>query len=197
MSKAACLTVAVSLAAILTGLPAMAQQPNNHNQPPPKKPVLQKPVVQKPLVQGQPKGPSGPAPRGGPAAAQFHGPGPGSRGQFHAARAIGARGYSFRGAYHGRRGITTFNERERTVWYGGHWRHERRFGRDGYWWEVNGVWYFYDQPLDGPPDYVSEVEFSDDGLDPGGPVDAGPPPPVVVVVPPPPPVVCIGPLCVR
>jgi hypothetical protein len=92
------------------------------------------------------------------------------------------------------------------VWYGGHWRHEQRFGRYGYWWEVNGAWYYYDQPMDGPPDYVSEVEYGDDGLDPNAPAMVEDPdpdePPVVyapqpMYVPPPPPVVCIGPLCIR
>jgi len=210
MSKVSRLTVAVSVAAMLAGLPlsAMAQQPPNPNQPPPKKPA----------AQGQPnhpQGPPGPAPHAGPAPgaqipapgqpAQVHGPGQG--GQIHAVHPIGERGYSFRGADHGRRVVGTFNERERAVWFGGHWRHERRFGRLGYWWEVNGVWYFYDQPLAGPPDYVSEVEFMDDGLDPGAPVMIGEPAPVVVAPPvvyaprpvyvPPPPVVCIGPLCVR
>jgi hypothetical protein len=178
--------VAVSLAAIFAGLPlsAMAQQ---SNQPQNKKPAVQ---GQPNRVQGLPKQ----APRGGPTpAAQIRGPGP--RGQVHAAHAIGEHGYRFRGAGQGRRAVGTFSVRERAVWSGGHWRHERRFGRDGYWWEVNGVWYFYDQPLAGPPDYVSEVEFGDDGADPDAPVVVVAPP--VIYVPPPPPVVCIGPLCVR
>ena len=199
MSKAARRTFAVSLTAIFTALSfaAMAQQPPNPNpnqhQPPPKKPAVQ--------GQQRPPGPPGPGPRGGPGgAAQFHGGGP--PGQFHGAHALGERGYSFRGE-HGRRDIGSFNERERAVWLGGRWRHEQHFGRYGYWWEVNGVWYFYDQPMAGPPAYVSEMEFMDD--DPNAPVMVGqpapvvvvPPPPVVYVRPPPPPVVCIGPLCVR
>ena len=85
--------------------------------------------------------------------------------------------------------------------------------------EVGGVWYYYDRPYDGPPDYVSEVEYPDDGPGPGSdyvadePVPAGPPvyrppvygppgyPPPAVYGPPPvyvpPPVVCVGPFCVR
>jgi hypothetical protein len=212
MSKAARLTVAISVAAILAGLPlsAMAQQPE-----PPKKPAA-RPQPNHP--QGQPGQP--PHAGGGPAPAaqihpsgppgQLHGPGqaaqfrgPGQPGQVHAVHPIGERGYSFRGADYGRRDVVTFNERERGVWYGGRWRHERHFGRLGYWWEVNGVWYFYDQPFAGPPTYVSEVEFMDEGLDPYAPVVAGQPAPVVVVPPPvvyvpaPPPVVCVGPFCVR
>jgi hypothetical protein len=204
MSKVARLTVAISVAAILAGLPlsAMAQQPE-----PPKKPAA-RPQPNHP--QGQPGQP--PHAGGGPApAAQIHpsgppgqvhgGPGPG---QVHAVHPVGERGYSFRGADHGRRDVAMFNERERAVWYGGHWRHERHFGRLGYWWEVNGVWYFYDRPFAGPPTYVSEAEFMDEGLDPYAPVVVGQPPPVVVAVPPPvvyvptpPPVVCVGPFCVR
>jgi hypothetical protein len=137
--------------------------------------------------------------QGGGQQGQFQRGGP--PGQFHGAYAIGERGYSFRGGY-GRRDIGTFNERERAAWYGGRWRHEQHFGRYGYWWEVNGVWYFYDQPMAGPPAYVSDMEFMDDDLD--GPVVYGEPapvmvvpPPVVYVRPPPPPVVCFGPLCVR
>jgi hypothetical protein len=226
MSKAARVTLAISLAAIFTGLSlsAMAQQPAG-GQPPAKKPP----------VQGQPKGPAagqhaGPVPGGaagqmrpgpggpggsGGAPGQHGGPGPGQAAQFHGAgagpgghpvHAIGERGYSFHAGGPGRRDIATFNERERAIWGGGLWHHERRFGRMGYWWEVNGAWYYYDQPMAGPPAYVSEMEFFEDGLDPGAPVMVGQPAPVVVVAPPPvvyvrppppPPVVCIGPLCVR
>jgi hypothetical protein len=132
-------------------------------------------------------------------------------------RVVRQRGYSFRAGFQGRRLIGGFNDRERAASYGGRWRHEERFGRYGYWWEVGGVWYYYDRPYDGPPDYVSEVEYPDDGPGPGSdyvadePVPAGPPvygppvygPPVYgppVYGPPvygPPPVVCVGPFCVR
>jgi hypothetical protein len=149
---------------------------------------------------GQPG--TGGLPRGPGQPAQFRGPGPGQGGQMHAVHAIGERGYSFHGGGYGRRDIATFDPRERAVWGGGRWHHERRFGRMGYWWEVNGAWYYYDQPLAGPPAYVSEMEFFDDDLDPDAPVMVGQPAPVMVEPPPvvyvrPPPVVCIGPLCVR
>jgi len=224
MSQAARWTSAVSLAAIFTALSlaAMAQQPPN---PPNSPPPARKP----PPVQGQPRppGPPGQAPnaqfrapaqgvpvpgggqqqqfrstgqqfQGGGQQGQFQGGG--QQGQFRGAHAVGQHGYSFRGE-HGRRDIGTFNERERSAWYGGRWRHEQHFGRYGYWWEVNGVWYFYDQPMAGPPAYVSDMEFMDD--DPDGPVMVGEPAPVMVAPPPPiyvrppPPVVCFGPLCVR
>ncbi|THD47777.1 MAG: hypothetical protein E8A46_23580 [Bradyrhizobium sp.] len=80
-------------------------------------------------------------------------------------------------AYHGRLG-----------WEGGRWRHEAHNGRYGWWWDVGGVWYFYPQPMDGPPAYVSDLEVVDDYGGPDGPpVDAGyPPPPPVAYAPPPP-----------
>jgi hypothetical protein len=103
------------------------------------------------------------------------------------------------------------------AWEGGRWRHEWRNGRYGWWWDVGGAWYFYDQPTQGPPAFISEVEVLDDpaladappveGL--AEPVDAYPPPGPAVVVPAPvvvapapvvvvpPPVVCVGPFCVR
>ena len=76
------------------------------------------------------------------------------------------------------------------------WHHEVHNGRDGWWWDVGGVWYFYPQQMDGPPAYVSE-DFADDidgppvadgyappARPPGG---AYPPPPVAYEPPPPPP----------
>jgi hypothetical protein len=83
-------------------------------------------------------------------------------------------------AYHGR-----------LAWEGGRWRHEMHNGRYGYWWDVGGVWYFYPQPMDGPPTYVSDVEAMDDagGPDDGMPAGPGPgyPPPAAAYAPPPPP----------
>jgi hypothetical protein len=209
MSKTLRLTAAISLAATLgLTLSATAQQPE----------------PRRPPAQGHPPGPPGqhlPGPAGhplpGPAGhppgppQAFHPPGPGPHGGPpgpHVVHALGERGYSFRGPGGVRRDIAAFSPREREIWYGGRWRHEMRFGRLGYWWEVNGAWYFYDRPFDGPPAFVSEVEFMDDGLGPGAPaavvgapVVVAPEPAVVVAPPPvvvvPPPVVCVGPLCVR
>ena len=82
----------------------------------------------------------------------------------------------------------------RLAWGGGRWRHEMHNGRMGWWWDVGGVWYFYPQPMDGPPTYVSDVEVMDDvaGPDDGmpdgpGPGPGYPPPPVAAYAPPPPP----------
>jgi hypothetical protein len=95
------------------------------------------------------------------------------------------------------------------AWERGSWRHEWHNGRYGWWWGVGGAWYFYDRPYDGPPAYISDVEFLEDpAMADEGPPEDGPPPgayapePVVVAPPPavvvvPPPIVCVGPLCVR
>jgi hypothetical protein len=75
------------------------------------------------------------------------------------------------------------------AWEGGRWRHEVHDGRPGWWWDVGGVWYYYSQPMDGPPTYVSDVEVMDDDLGPDGPPVAAvgyPPPPPVGYAPPPP-----------
>jgi hypothetical protein len=66
----------------------------------------------------------------------------------------------------------------------------------GWWWDVGGAWYFYPQRFDGPPGYVSEVEFVDQAYaDPDGPPygEEGPPPDAVVGYPPPPPGVVYAP----
>ena len=84
--------------------------------------------------------------------------------------------------------------RGRLAWEGGRWHHEVHNGRDGWWWDVGGVWYYYPQAMEGPPTYVSE-DFADDVGDPDGPPVGAyapppggyPPPPVAYVPPPPPP----------
>ncbi len=39
----------------------------------------------------------------------------------------------------------------REAWEGGRCVDEAHNGRYGWWWDVGGVWYFYPQPMDGPP----------------------------------------------
>jgi hypothetical protein len=89
------------------------------------------------------------------------------------------RGYDFRGAQN-RREVSTFNARERFAWDHGTWRHERRFGRDGWWWDVEGAWYWYDKPAGGPPAIVSDIRFAADsgpvGSMPQAPATDAPPP---------------------
>jgi hypothetical protein len=85
--------------------------------------------------------------------------------------------------------------------------HACRWGRCGYWWWANGYWYFYDQPLNGPPAVVSEIAYDEQGnlapvgaavpvplgppgpaaMPPAPPSAMGPPPPAAMGPPPPPP----------
>ena len=81
--------------------------------------------------------------------------------------------------------------RGRVAWEGGRWHHEMHNGRDGWWWDVGGVWYFYPQQMDGPPSYISEDYADDVGYPAGPPVADGayaPPPGAYEPPPPPPPV---------
>src|ERR1700720_267709 len=78
------------------------------------------------------------------------------------------------------------------AWEGGRWRHEMRNGRDGWWWDVGGAWYFYPKQIDGPPTYVSDVEVMDDAAADPPAADGYPPPPgayapAAAYAPPPPP----------
>jgi hypothetical protein len=78
--------------------------------------------------------------------------------------------------------------RGRMAWEGGRWRHEVHDGRPGWWWDVGGVWYYYPQPMEGPPNYVSE-DYADD-IGPGpdeAPVAYAPAPGPYAPPPPPPP----------
>lgn len=151
----------------LFALSAQAEEQSKGNGPPGK--PVPKAAVQGPrAVQGHPPGPgSGPGPGAGP-------------GRGHDARY--ARGalpsHNFSG--HPYRG--------HLAWEGGRWRHEVHNGRDGYWWDVGGIWYFYPQPMDGPPTYVSE-DYADDVpyADAAAPAGAYAPPPGAYAPPPPPP----------
>jgi outer membrane protein with glycine zipper len=83
--------------------------------------------------------------------------------------------------------------------------HGCRWGRCGYWWWADGYWYFYDRPVYGPPEVVSEVAYDEQGnlvpletavpVAPAPPVPAGVPPPVpAAALPPPPPPVAPNPV---
>src|ERR1700733_4256652 len=139
--------------------------------------------AQEPPHKPPPQGQGRPAaPAGRPAAGQVRGP-QGPQGPHVVHGNFPQRNFGGH-AYHGR-----------LAWGGGRWRHEMHNGRMGWWWDVGGAWYFYPQPMEGPPAYVSDVEVMDDvaGPDDGGPDGPGPgpgpgyPPPVAASAPPPPP----------
>jgi hypothetical protein len=61
------------------------------------------------------------------------------------------------------------------AWRDGRWRHEMRDGRDGWWWDVGGYWYYYPEQTEGPPDYVSDVEVADGATTATSPPATSPP----------------------
>lgn len=169
--------IVLPLVSLVTAFALSAQaEPNG---PPPK-------AGTKPAVQAARPGPGHP---GAGAVHQGTGPGPVHQG------AVPGRGpqnaHVARGNFHARN-FGGHPYHGRTAWEGGRWRHEIHNGRDGWWWDVGGAWYFYPQPMEGPPTYVSDVEFMDDAAD-GPPVaDGYPPPPgayapAAAYEPPPPP----------
>jgi hypothetical protein len=176
------LMIAVSLAFIFAAAPlsAMAEQQTN------KKPATKAQAVQpkgatgvgRPEVSGRPPG------------------GPGQHGVAGMGHAAGRpSGRAAGSGPHFAHDRSHWGDRERRAWAGGHWRpYECRFGRCGYWWMADGYWYFYDNPMDGPPDVVSDVEYADPNADAALPPDVVPavvPAPVVIQRPP----VCVGPIC--
>ena len=59
------------------------------------------------------------------------------------------------------------------AWRDGRWHHMRRNSRDGWWWDVGGFW--YSEQIEGPPDYVSDVEVAEDATaSPATPAPAEP-----------------------
>jgi len=76
--------------------------------------------------------------------------------------------------FHGR-DVRQFRGRDFEVWHGGHWAHEWRNGRFGWWWFAGGVWYFYDAPVYPYPLAVSEVTYIEPGSAPPPPVGAAAP----------------------
>ena len=155
-------------------------------------PAMAEQVTKKPTPKAQAVQPKGSAVGGRPAIGAGHpatGPGHAAAGR------PGGRGPAAGRGPHFAHDRSHWGDRERRSWAGGHWRpYECRFGRCGYWWAADGYWYFYDHPMDGPPDVVSDVEYADPATE-----AAAPPPPDAVAVPAPiviqRPPVCVGPVC--
>jgi hypothetical protein len=60
----------------------------------------------------------------------------------------------------------------RAAWDHGHWHHEARNGRMGWWYDVDGAAYYYDQPQYPYPADISDVEYIEPEV-----VEQAPPPP--------------------
>lgn len=66
---------------------------------------------------------------------------------------------------HGPLPLHKFGDRDyhgHLAWEHGRWHHETRNGRNGWWWDVGGVWYCYPEPSEGPPDYVSDNSVAEE-----------------------------------
>jgi hypothetical protein len=66
-----------------------------------------------------------------------------------------------RGLFYGR-DYAHFTPREVSLWRGGAWRREFHDGRFGWWFIVDGIWYFYDQPIYPYPTFIPEVVYIPD-----------------------------------
>ncbi len=182
MNKSKHLLLSLSLVSIFAAMSLLA--------------LAEEQTVKKPAPKAQAVRPKGPAVESHPPTAPGHpivGPGPHTVvGSGHPLVGPGGRGITANRGPHFVHDRSLWGDRERRAWAGGHWRpYECRFGRCGYWWMADGYWYFYDHPLEGPPDVVSDIEYADPSIEqvaappPGGeyaPPPLGPPPP-----PPPPP----------
>jgi hypothetical protein len=150
----------------LFALSAQAEEQPKGKGPPPGKPTVQGPkaaVGTPKTVQGRPPGPggTGAGPGRGPDARYARGAPP--------SRNFGGQPY-----------------RGHLAWEGGRWHHEMHNGRDGYWWDVGGVWYYYPQAMDGPPTYISDDYADDVPYANAAPAGAYAPPPGAYYAPPPP-----------
>lgn len=55
--------------------------------------------------------------------------------------------------FHGR-DYHHLDHREVVIWHAGHWFHDWHDGRYGWWWIVDGGWYFYPEPVYPYPTYI-------------------------------------------
>jgi hypothetical protein len=71
-----------------------------------------------------------------------------------------------------------FTPHEVDLWHEGRWHQEFHDGRYGWWYDVDGIWYFYPQPVYPYPTFVPDVVYIPE-------VEAAPPPVAVNPAPPP------------
>jgi hypothetical protein len=55
--------------------------------------------------------------------------------------------------------VRRLNHEELVLWRGGRWRNSCYGGRCGWWWFVDGLWYFYERPIYPYPPEVSLVTY--------------------------------------
>jgi hypothetical protein len=168
MTKFRLLMISISLVSFFAVAPCSAMAEETNKKPPPK------------AQAAQPKTPG--AGTAHPAIGAHPSPASGPHGMAGPGHPAGGPGGRPAGGPHFAHDRSHWGDRERRAWAGGHWRpYECRFGRCGYWWMADGYWYFYDHPMDGPPDVVSDVEYADPSIE-----QVAAPPPGVEYAPPPP-----------
>jgi hypothetical protein len=117
-----------------------------------------------------------PAPHAAPAKPMVHAAVPGHPGNLKG----GQPGRAGRpGAQHAALAVHNFHGHRfhgRAAWDHGHWHHEARNGRMGWWYDVDGAAYYYDQPQYPYPADISDVEY----IEPEVVEQAPPPPPPTV-----------------
>lgn len=79
-----------------------------------------------------------------------------------------------------------FTPFELELWRGGGWFHDWHDGRYGWWWMVDGYWYWYPEPIYPYPTYVPPAPPPVVVVVPGAPPPPPPPPAPVMAAPPPP-----------
>ncbi len=63
-----------------------------------------------------------------------------------------------RGRFYGR-DYAHFTTHDRDLWRRGAWHHEFRDGRYGWWYAVDGIWYFYTAPIYPYPTFVPDIVY--------------------------------------
>ena len=91
-----------------------------------------------------------------------HGGGHGYAGHGYAGHGYAGHGYAGHGpvVFHGR-AFGRLSPYEVGVWRGGHWWHGAHSGRFGWWWFVDGGWYWYDAPIYPYPTVISKTVMAD------------------------------------
>lgn len=99
---------------------------------------------------------------------------------FGVANTASAEDHRERAHWHG--DIHFFHEHDLAVWRKGHWFHGPHQGKPGWWWVVDGVWYFYEKKAAEipdpymPPTVTVQVQAAPPAIPPPPPAPVAPPP---------------------
>jgi hypothetical protein len=166
-----------------SGAPPQFQRPAQGNPPPGAPPQFQRPAQANPAPGAPPQfqrpaqnnGASGPpqqfqrpaqnaplAPAPAPQAQGNFAPGSRPGAPAFAARHGGAAPMQFNGGRFYGHDYAHFSPREAELWHRGSWHREFHDGRLGWWYVVDGIWYFYPQPIYPYPTFIPDVVYIPD-----------------------------------